>query len=59
MSTARKKIHALRIIVSFALLGALIAGAFFGASDVDLRPVGAIVGATVATLYKLSLILRA
>lgn len=59
MSAARRRIHALRIILSFALLGAVIAGALFGAGDIDWRPAGAIVGAFVATAYKISLVLRA
>lgn len=59
MSAARRKIHALRIILSFALLGAVIAGAFFGASDIDWRPAGAILGALAATAYKISVSLRA
>ena len=59
MSTARRKIHALRTILSFALLGAVVAGVAFGTSSIDLRPAGAIIGGAAASLYKLSLIWRA
>jgi hypothetical protein len=56
MST-KKVIHNLRLISSFALLGAVIAGAFLGSSidqtTLDIRTFGAVAGASVPFFVKL------
>jgi hypothetical protein len=51
--TIKQIIHITRLVLSFALLGALIAGAFFGGSEFDLRPYGAALGGSAAAIYKL------
>jgi hypothetical protein len=48
-----QNIRALRMVLSFALLGAVLAGTFFGGSDGDLRPYGALFGAAGAVSFKL------
>ena len=53
----KRNLRNARMVVSFALLGAVAAGAIFGWFDVDLRPAGAFVGAGAAIAYKLSHIL--
>ncbi|HEY3596929.1 MAG TPA: hypothetical protein VGL08_05355 [Paraburkholderia sp.] len=44
--------HRLRLVACFALFGALTASVFFGWIDrsVDLRPIGAVLGAGAASL---------
>lgn len=49
----KKNLRMVRVVMSFALLGAVVAGAFFGWSDVDLRPYGAVLGGGAALAYKL------
>lgn len=49
----RKNLHATRMVLSFTLLGAVVAGAFFGWIDADPRPWGAAAGATGAIALKL------
>lgn len=51
--TIKQIIHITRLVLSFALLGALIAGVFFGGSEFDLRPYGAALGGSAAAIYKL------
>lgn len=51
--TAKQIIHLMRLVLSFALLGALIAGTLFGGADFDLRPYGAALGGSAAALYKI------
>lgn len=51
--TIKQFIHGMRFVLSFALLGALIAGVFFGGLDFDLRPYGAAFGGSAAFIYKL------
>jgi hypothetical protein len=41
------------MVLSFALLGAVLAGTFFGGTDGDLRPYGALIGAVGAVSFKL------
>jgi len=48
------KLHTVRMVASFALLGAVATGVLFGWADVDLRPIGAAIGAGVAVVYKIS-----
>ena len=49
----QSNLHNARVIVSFGLLGAVIAGAFFsGLTETDLRPVGAVIGLVVGALIK-------
>ncbi len=50
--SARNVIHAMRLALSFALLGALVAGVF-GGQELDLRPYGAALGGSAFALYKL------
>jgi hypothetical protein len=54
MKTAsmKNRIHSARTVMSFALLGALLAGAFLGWTDHDFRPYGAVLGATGALVAK-------
>ncbi len=42
-----------RMVLSFALLGAVVSGVFFGWSDHDIRPYGALAGGSAAFLFKL------
>ena len=49
----KRNLRTIRLVVSFALLGAVAAGAIFGWYDTDLRPAGAAIGATSAIAYKL------
>lgn len=51
--TIKQIIHIMRLVLSFALLGAVIAGVFFGGADFDLRPYGAAIGGSAAAIYKL------
>lgn len=51
--TAKQIIHMMRLVLSFSLLGALIAGVFFGGTEFDLRPYGAALGGSAAAIYKL------
>lgn len=55
--TTKQAIHNTRIVLSFALLGAVVAGAVFGGFDFDVRPYGAAIGGVAATVYKLMHIL--
>ena len=48
----KKTLHTLRLVASFALLGAVVAGAVFGGYDMDLRPFGAAMGAGSVIAYK-------
>ena len=50
--TIKQLIHGMRLVLSFALLGALIAGVF-GGPDFDLRPYGAALGGSAVFIYKL------
>lgn len=52
-NSIKQKLHLARLVFSFALLGAVAAGVVFGWYDVDLRPAGAVAGASVAIAYKL------
>ena len=49
----KSKLHTIRIVASFALLGAVATGVFFGWAEADLRPFGAAAGACVALAYKI------
>lgn len=50
----RNYFHNAKVIASFALLGAVIVGALFGAVvEVDLRPYGAALGGLGAIAFKL------
>ena len=49
----KKSIHTARVVLSFALLGAVLTGVFFGWTDHDLRPYGAVAGGSAAFLFKL------
>ena len=49
-----KFIHDTRVVLSFALLGAVTVGAFLGWVDVDLRPYGAAAGAVGAIVLKIN-----
>lgn len=51
--TIKQNLHTARVILSFALLGAVVAGTFFGWADVDPRPWGAALGASGAITVKL------
>lgn len=53
----KKAIQTTRVVLSFALLGALIVGVFTGWMDADLRPYGAAIGGAGAIALKLSHIL--
>lgn len=44
-AVVRKKLRSTRIILSFALLGAIAAGTFFGWTGIDVHPVGLLIGA--------------
>lgn len=50
--TIKQFIHGLRLVLSFALLGAVIAGVF-GGPELDLRPYGAALGGSAVFIYKL------
>jgi hypothetical protein len=51
----KSTLHSARVILSFGLLGAVIAGAFFGGlADIDLRPIGAGAGIVAGVLLKLT-----
>lgn len=52
--TIKQIIHALRLVLSFALLGAVVAGVLFGGMEFDLRPYGAAIGGAAAAIYKLT-----
>lgn len=50
----RNYFHNVKVVASFALLGAVVVGALFGAMvDVDLRPYGAALGGVGAIIFKL------
>lgn len=50
----RNYFHNAKVIASFALLGAVVVGALFGAVvEVDLRPYGAAIGGIGAVAFKL------
>ena len=46
-------IHIARMILSFALLGAILAGIAGGGSELDLRPYGAAIGGGAMFIYQL------
>lgn len=48
-----QNIRSLRMVLSFALLGAVITGILTGGADVDFRPYGALIGAAGAVSLKL------
>lgn len=48
----KTKLHTLRVVMSFGLLGAVVAGVLFGGLDVDLRPYGAALGMATASFMK-------
>lgn len=52
--TARNVFRSTRMVLSFALLGAIVAGSFFGWVDstVDPRAVGAVTGGAGILLFK-------
>lgn len=50
--TIKQIIHGVRLVLSFALLGALIAGVA-GGPELDLRPYGAAIAGSAAFIYKL------
>ena len=50
--TIKNFIHGTRLVLSFTLLGALIAGVV-GGPDFDLRPYGAALGGSSVFIYKL------
>lgn len=51
--TPKQALHTARLVASFALLGAVMAGSAFGWLDIDLRPYGAVIGGSAAFIYKL------
>ena len=51
--TIKQFIQVMRLVLSFALLGALIAGVLFGGYELDLRPYGAALGGSAAAIYKI------
>lgn len=52
-SSIRTRIHSIRTVASFALLGAVFAGTFFGWVEADVRAWGAAIGASGAVVFKL------
>ena len=48
----KTKLHTLRVVMSYVLLGAVMAGVLFGGLDVDLRPYGAAFGMAAASFMK-------
>lgn len=52
---SKNVIHSLRLVASFSLLGALVAGAFLGWTEThDFRAAGAVLGAAAGILLKTS-----
>lgn len=51
--TTKQALHNVRVVLSFTLLGAVVAGVFFGGIEFDMRPYGAAVGGATAAVYKL------
>lgn len=55
---SKNVIHSLRLVASFALLGAVVAGAFLGWAEThDFRAAGAVLGAAAGILLKTSHVL--